>query len=82
MFNYIFNLIPSALLLGCNSKLFAGKLFSLYAPRIYLYEHSEIKIQVFLHYQSYLDKLEDYIDYIILELTLVSMTIWIGKRQA
>ena len=43
MFNYILNLIPTAIMLGCNSKLFAGKVFSLYSPRIYLYEHSEMQ---------------------------------------
>ena len=64
MFNYIFNLIPTAILLGCNSKLFAGKLFSLYSPRIYLYEHSEMQNSGFPAIPSYLDKIEDYIDYI------------------
>jgi gamma-glutamyl:cysteine ligase YbdK (ATP-grasp superfamily) len=64
MFNYILNLIPSAILLGSNSKLFAGKLFSLYSPRIYLYEHSEQHNSGFPAIPRYLDKIEDYIDYI------------------
>jgi len=64
MFNYILNLIPSAILLGCNSRLFAGKLFSLYSPRIYLYDHSEQHNSGFPAIPRYLDKLEDYIDYI------------------
>jgi gamma-glutamyl:cysteine ligase YbdK (ATP-grasp superfamily) len=64
MFNHILNLIPSAILLGCNSRLFAGKLFSLYAPRIYLYDHSEQHNSGFPAIPRYLDKLEDYIDYI------------------
>src|SRR5919107_6345055 len=64
MFNYLLNLIPSALLLGSNSRLFAGKLYSLYAPRIYLYDHSEQQNSGFPALPRYLDKLEDYIDYI------------------
>ncbi|HYP42622.1 MAG TPA: hypothetical protein VEQ18_01225 [Candidatus Nitrosocosmicus sp.] len=64
MFNYILNLIPSALLIGSNSRLFAGRLFSLYAPRIYLYNHSEQQTSGFPALPRYLDKLEDYIDYI------------------
>ena len=64
MFNYILNLIPSAILLGCNSRLFAGKLFSLYSPRIYLYDYSEQQNSGFPAIPRYLDKLEDYIDYI------------------
>jgi gamma-glutamyl:cysteine ligase YbdK (ATP-grasp superfamily) len=64
MFNYILNLIPTALLLGSNSKLFAGRLFSLYAPRIYLYDHSEQQNSGFPAISRYLDKIEDYIDYI------------------
>ncbi len=65
MFNYLLNLIPSALLLGSNSRLFAGKLYSLYAPRIYLYDHSEQQNSGFPAIPRYLDKLEDYIDYIM-----------------
>jgi hypothetical protein len=64
MFNYLLNLIPSSILIGSNSKLFAGKLFSLYAPRIYLYDHSEQHNSGFPAIPRYLDKLEDYIDYI------------------
>lgn len=65
MFNYILNLIPSAILLGANSRLFAGRLFSLYEPRIYLYEHSEQHNSGFPAISKYLDKVEDYIDYVI-----------------
>ena len=64
MFNYILNLIPTAIMLGCNSKLFAGRVFSLYSPRIYLYEHSEMQNSGFPALPKYLDKIEDYIDYI------------------
>lgn len=65
MFNYILNLIPSAILLGANSRLFAGRLFSLYEPRIYLYEHSEQHNSGFPAIPKYLDKIEDYIDYVV-----------------
>jgi hypothetical protein len=64
MFNYILNLLPSAILLGSNSRLFAGKLFSLYEPRIYLYDHSEQQNSGFPAIPKYLDRIEDYIDYI------------------
>ena len=64
MFNYILNLIPSALLLGSNSRLFAGRLFSIYAPRPYLYNHSEQQNSGFPAIPRYLEKLEDYINYI------------------
>ena len=40
MFNHILNIIPSAILLGANSRLFAGKIFSFHEPRIYLYDQS------------------------------------------
>ncbi|MBA3750292.1 MAG: hypothetical protein H0X03_05270 [Nitrosopumilus sp.] len=58
------NLIPSAILLGSNSRLFSGKLYSMYAPRIYLYDHSEQHNSGFPAIPRYLDKIEDYIDYI------------------
>ena len=41
MFNHILNLISSSIILGANSKLFAGKVFSFHEPRIYLYDQSE-----------------------------------------
>lgn len=64
MFNHILNLIPSAILLGSNSRLFAGKLFSLYEPRLFLYDHSEQQNSGFPAIPKYLDRIEDYIDYI------------------
>jgi hypothetical protein len=64
MFNYILNLLPSAILLGSNSRLFAGRLFSLYEPRIYLYDYSEQQNSGFPAIPKYLDRIEDYIDYI------------------
>ena len=41
MFNYILSLIPSVILLGANSRLFAGRLLSLHEPRIFMYDQSE-----------------------------------------
>jgi gamma-glutamyl:cysteine ligase YbdK (ATP-grasp superfamily) len=64
MFNYILNLLPSAILLGSNSRLFAGRLFSLYEPRIYLYDYSEQQNSGFPAIPKYLNRIEDYIDYI------------------
>jgi gamma-glutamyl:cysteine ligase YbdK (ATP-grasp superfamily) len=65
MFNHILNIIPSAILLGANSKLFAGKVFSFHEPRIYLYDQSEEQNSGFPSISKYLDGVEDYIDYII-----------------
>jgi len=65
MFNYILNLIPSVILLGANSRLFAGRVFSLHEPRIYLYDQSEQQDSGFPSVSRYLSGVEDYIDYII-----------------
>lgn len=65
MFNHILNIIPSAILLGANSRLFAGKIFSFHEPRIYLYDQSEQQNSGFPSISKYLDNVEDYIDYII-----------------
>jgi gamma-glutamyl:cysteine ligase YbdK (ATP-grasp superfamily) len=64
MFNHMLNIIPSAILLGANSKLFAGKIFSLHEPRIYLYDQSEQQNSGFPSISKYLNGVEDYIDYI------------------
>ena len=64
MFNHILNIIPSAILLGANSKLFAGKIFSFHEPRIYLYDQSEQQNSGFPSISKYLNGVEDYIDYI------------------
>ena len=64
MFNHILNLISSAIVLGANSKLFAGKIFSFHEPRIYLYDHSEQQNSGFPTIPSYLNSMDDYIDYI------------------
>lgn len=65
MFNHILNLIPSVILLGANSRLFAGRVFSLHEPRIYLYDQSEQQNSGFPSISRYLSGVEDYIDYII-----------------
>ena len=65
MFNHILNLIPSVILLGANSRLFAGRVFSLHEPRIYLYDQSEQQNSGFPSISKYLSGVEDYIDYII-----------------
>ena len=65
MFNHILNIIPSAILLGANSRLFAGKIISFHEPRIYLYDQSEQQNSGFPSISKYLDNVEDYIDYII-----------------
>lgn len=64
MFNHILNLIPSAIVLGANSRLFAGKIFSMHEPRIYLYDQSEQQNSGFPAITKYLDSVEDYIAYL------------------
>ena len=64
MFNHILNIIPSAILLGANSKLFAGKISSFHEPRIYLYDQSEQQNSGFPSISKYLNGVEDYIDYL------------------
>lgn len=65
MFNHILNLIPAAILLGANSRLFAGRVFSLHEPRIYLYDQTEQQNSGFPGISKYLTGVEDYIDYIV-----------------
>jgi gamma-glutamylcysteine synthetase len=64
MFNHILNIISSAIVLGANSKLFAGKIFSFHEPRIYLYDHSEQQNSGFPAIAAYMNNMNDYIDYI------------------
>ena len=64
MFNHILNIIPSAIVLGANSRLFAGRVYSLHEPRIYLYDQSERQNSGFPAISRYLSSIEDYIDYI------------------
>ena len=64
MFNHILNLIASSIILGANSKLFAGKVFSFHEPRIYLYDQSEQQNSGFPAITTYPNNIENYIDYI------------------
>jgi len=65
MFNHILNIIPSAIVLGANSRLFAGRIYSLHEPRIHLYDQSEQQNSGFPAVPRYLDGIENYIDYIV-----------------
>jgi gamma-glutamyl:cysteine ligase YbdK (ATP-grasp superfamily) len=65
MFNHILTLIPAVILLGANSRLFAGKLFSIHEPRLFLYDQTEQQNSGFPGIPRYLSGIEDYIDYII-----------------
>jgi gamma-glutamyl:cysteine ligase YbdK (ATP-grasp superfamily) len=64
MFNHILNVVPSAIVLGANSRLFAGRVYSLHEPRIYLYDQSEQQNSGFPAIPRYLEGVEDYIDYV------------------
>jgi len=64
MFNHILNIIPSAIILGANSRLFAGRVYSFHEPRIYLYDQSEQQNSGFPSISKYLGSIEDYVDYI------------------
>jgi gamma-glutamylcysteine synthetase len=65
MFNHILNLIPALILLGANSRLFAGRVFSIHEPRIFLYDQTEQQNSGFPGVSKYLTGVEDYIDYIV-----------------
>lgn len=64
MFNHILNMIPSAITLGANSRLFAGRVYSFHEPRIYLYDQSEQQNSGFPAISKYLGSIEDYVDYL------------------
>ena len=64
MFNHILNILPSAIVLGANSRLFAGRIYSLHEPRIHLYDQSEQQNSGFPAIPRYLEGIENYIDYI------------------
>jgi gamma-glutamyl:cysteine ligase YbdK (ATP-grasp superfamily) len=65
MFNHILTLIPAVILLGANSRLFAGRVFSIHEPRIYLYDQTEQQNSGFPGIPKYLTGVEDYVDYIV-----------------
>lgn len=64
MFNHILNMIPSTILLGANSRLFGGRIYSIYEPRVFLSDQSEQHDSGFPAIPRYLDNLEDYVNYI------------------
>ncbi|NOJ29043.1 MAG: hypothetical protein DA328_02625 [Nitrososphaeraceae archaeon] len=65
MYNHILNIIPSMILLGANSRLLGGKLFSIYEPRLHLYDQSEQQNSGFPSVTKYPEEVNDYIDYVI-----------------
>ncbi len=64
MFNHILNLIPSSILLGANSRLIAGRIYSLYEPRVFLFDQAEGQNSGFPAISKYLDSLDEYVDYV------------------
>ena len=72
MFNHMLNLIPSAIVLAANSRLFAGKIYSLHEPRIYLYDQSEQQNSGFPAIPKYLEGIEDYINYLTSRKTIIA----------
>ena len=64
MFNHILNLIPSSILLGANSRLIAGRIYSIYEPRLFLFDQAEGQNSGFPAISKYLDNLEEYVDYV------------------
>lgn len=64
MFNHILNLIPSSILLGANSRLIAGRIYSIYEPRVFLFDQAEGQNSGFPAISKYLESLEEYVDYV------------------
>ncbi len=64
MFNHILNLIPSSILLGANSRLIAGRTYSVYEPRVFLFDQAEGQNSGFPAISKYLDNLEEYVNYV------------------
>jgi len=64
MFNHILNLIPSSILLGANSRLIAGRIYSMYEPRVFLFDQAEGQNSGFPAISKYLDSLDEYVDYV------------------
>ena len=65
MFNHALNLIPSTILLSANSRLLAGKIYSIYEPRLFLSDQSEGQKSGFPAISKYLENLQEYIDYVV-----------------
>jgi gamma-glutamyl:cysteine ligase YbdK (ATP-grasp superfamily) len=64
MFNHILNLIPSSILLGANSRLIAGRIYSMYEPRVFLFDQAEGQNSGFPAISKYLESLDEYVDYV------------------
>ena len=64
MFNHILNLIPSSILLGANSRLVAGRIYSIYEPRVFLFDQAEGQNSGFPAIAKYLNSLQEYVDYV------------------
>lgn len=64
MFNHILNLIPSSILLGANSRLISGRTYSVYEPRVFLFDQAEGQNSGFPAISKYLDNLEEYVNYV------------------
>ena len=64
MYNQILNLIPTTILMGSSGRLLAGKLYSIYEPRIFLYDQSELQNSGFPSIPQYLTDMNEYIEYI------------------
>ncbi|HVX02235.1 MAG TPA: hypothetical protein VHA09_03700, partial [Nitrososphaera sp.] len=60
-----FNLIPSIILHGANSRLFAGRVFPLHEQRIFMYDQSERQNSSFQGIPCYLAGAKDCVDYMI-----------------
>ena len=64
MYNHILNLIPTTILMGSSGRLLSGKLYSIYEPRIFLYDQSENQNSGFPSIPQYFKSMNEYVGYI------------------
>ena len=64
MYNHILNLIPTTILMGSSGRLLSGKLYSIYEPRIFLYDQSENQNSGFPSIPQYFKSMNEYVEYI------------------
>ncbi|MGD1838743.1 MAG: hypothetical protein ACPKPY_11905 [Nitrososphaeraceae archaeon] len=64
MYNHILNLIPTTILIGSSGRLLSGKLYSIYEPRIFLYDQSENQNSGFPSIPQYFKDMNEYVEYI------------------
>ena len=64
MYNQILNLIPTTILMGSSGRLLSGKLYSIYEPRIFLYDQSENQNSGFPSIPQYFKSMNEYVEYI------------------